>query len=180
MTNTPLNAKRIEEHLFTEAFKRKLIPARRPYDTSRPWLANATGFEGERAFDGIVAEGNPQQHARVLVAGEFLKSDPPYRVETGGKLGRTATEIAACARPLLRVSEELVVVDPNFKVVDDYNRPVHRFLDTLEELLRQRKQMPHPLKRLELHLERVSARSATVIRRDFERRLANGCQAEWT
>lgn len=121
---------------------------------TRPRLANATGLNGDRAFHGIVAEGNPQQHLRVLVAGEFLKSDPSYRVETGRQVERTAIEIAACARPLLRVSEELVLVEPNFKVVDDYNRLVYRFLDTLEELPRQRQKMPHPLKRLELHLER--------------------------
>lgn len=169
LINTPLNAKRIEEHLFSDVFKRKLVPARRPYDKARHWLANATGLSSGQAFDAIVADENPDRHPRVLVASEFLKSELPYHVETGGKVGRTAKELAACARPLLRVSNELVLVEPNFRVVDDYNKPVDRFMDTLEELMRQRREMPHPIKRLELHLKRPRQQiGATRIREDIE------------
>lgn len=165
-TNSPLNAKRIEEHLFCEAFKRKLVPARRPYDKAKSWYANATGFQGEQAFQAIVAEQKPNDDKRVLVACDFLKTDPPYHVETGEKVWRTAEELAGCAKPLLKVSEELQLVDPNFKVID-------RFLATLDELLRLRTRLRQDKpKRLELHLRRPEDWATGGVRHKFEKRLS--------
>ncbi len=173
MTNSPRKAKAIEEYIFGMAFGRKLVPARRPYDPSRCWRENATSLPEDQAFQAVVAETNPSNHCRVPVAGDFFKDQAPYAVDTGEKVGRTAEELAAYALPLLKVSEELVLVDPNFKVMDPFGRPVHRFLDTLSEVLRQRQRVPHPLKRLELHLERPDEAANPTGRREFERRIAN-------
>lgn len=172
MTNTPVNAKRIEEHLFSEAFKRKVVPARRPFDKGKSWLANAAGLEGEQKFQAIVAERKPDDNESVVVACDFLKTEAPYYVETGEKVLRTAEELAACARPLLKVSEELVLVDPHFRVRDQRGRPISRFLATVHELLELRRQMPQPLKRCELHVRRPDDAAVGYLRHDFERRLS--------
>jgi hypothetical protein len=172
-TNRPVDAKRIEEKLLGEAFRRKVVPSRRPYDTAKTWLVNATACDGELAFHAIVAESNLERHRSVVVAGEFLRSEPPYYVEPGRKVARTVTDLVACAMPLLRVSEELVLVDPNFRVWDPRSgRVVYRFLDTLEELLDRRVKMPHRLRRLELHLERREDTPGQYERRKFAERLA--------
>jgi hypothetical protein len=172
MTNSPIAAKRIEERMLGEAFKRKIVPARRPYDLTIPWLKNATILPEQLAFRAVIVETGGEELPGVLNAEELL-DDPLYCVDTGEKVGRTAEELAAYALPLLKVSEELVLVDPNFKVVDPFGRPVHRFLDTLSEVLRQRQEMPHPLKRLELHLERPDEVANPTGRREFERRITN-------
>ena len=137
-----------------------MVPARRPYDPDKPWLVNATGLPEEQTFQAIIAETTCDDHPKVLLAGEFLKDDPLYHIDTGTKILRTAKELAACAKPLLKVSEELQLVDPNFKVRDHFSRPVNRFLATLEEILRLRVEMPHPLRKLELHLQRRDDQSS--------------------
>jgi hypothetical protein len=59
----------------------------------------------------------------------------------------------------------LVLVDPNFKVVD-------RFLATFQELMRLRKRLRADVpKRLELHLKRPDGSAIATVRHNFEKLL---------
>jgi hypothetical protein len=97
---------------------RKWIPTSRPYDRGKDWLTNAEGHQPPHAFDVIVARRNPRDNFRVLVAGEFPKDQPPWKTQTQIEVPRTPEGILKCVGPLLRFSNELILVDQNFDAAE--------------------------------------------------------------
>src|SRR6266511_1505014 len=92
----------------------------------RPWLENA--IEHRPHFDVIIAAAAPPG-AGVLVAGEFLRDEPPYAREPNVFVPRSVAGLINAAGPLIASAKEVVLVDPNFDPIEP------RFLDPLVHLL---------------------------------------------
>ena len=95
--------------------KNRFIPSRRDYNPNEPWVANATEQMNKKPFHAIVAAANPANHRSVLVAGELDRQDPRYKIDGSNKVPRTAEALAECAALLVKESEEILMVDPNFR-----------------------------------------------------------------
>jgi len=124
----------------------KLIKTNRNYDPGKDWLNNAEKHEPPNAFDAVIARKKPRDNNRVLVAGEFDKGQSPWKTETGLEITRSTADLVKCARLLLNVSSELVLVDPNFDAYEP------RFRDPFAALAQIRPDAK-PWKRFELHVE---------------------------
>jgi hypothetical protein len=133
---------------------RKWIPTNRSYDKGKDWLTNAEKHEPPTTFDAIIASNNPRNKSRVLVAGEFPKDQPPYKVSQQAKIPRTPEALLKCAQLLLAVSDDLLLIDPHF----DASEP--RFIGPLTAFLCSR-DAGRPWKRCELHTERPA--DGTVV-----------------
>lgn len=139
----PVHAHSIKCKLGDPTLRRsKLVGAMgRDFDGG-DWLANAIRQQAsERRFRAIVACANPAGHSDVLAAGEFDPDSEPWRVVTQEAIHRNAQEMCAVAAPLLRHSEELVLVDRHFDpCLRRYQNPFKAFVGV----------RPH-WKRLEIH-----------------------------
>jgi hypothetical protein len=125
---------------------KRWISTNRNYDKGKDWLNNAEKFVNPENFAAVVALKNPRSNDRVLVAGEFDKEAKPWAAPTQNEVSRTAAIIAGCANVLLRASNELVLVEPNFDASEK------RFQDSLKALSQCRNH-GRPWNRLELHVK---------------------------
>jgi len=128
---------------------RRWVPTTRPFPNRNPgeaglWLKNAESHNPPDDFDAIIAAENPRGARNVLVAGDYLKSHATWAVPSQKEIPRTAIKLLECADFLLRVSNELILVEPNF----DANEA--RFLAPFEALVNCRAS-GGVWKRLELH-----------------------------
>lgn len=122
------------------------ISTRRNYDKGKDWLNNAEKFTPPDDFAAIVARKNPRSQPHVLVAGEFEREGKHWAAPTQTEIPRTAAKLVSCANVLLRASQELVLVEPNF----DPGEP--RFRDSFEALV-QCRENGRSWNRLELHVK---------------------------
>ena len=127
--------------------KDKLVVANRDYDAGSPWLSNATRQHETRPFHAIIALANPKNHETVLIADEIEETTPLWCIQRERIVPRKAQDLACCARKLLNVSEEIVLVDRNFKP------EMRRFSETLSWIVNYAVENNHKPKRLELHVE---------------------------
>jgi hypothetical protein len=146
-----------------QSFAKKWIPTSRAYDRGKDWLNNAEGQKPENQFVGIVARKNPRAKSRVLVAGEFLKDQPPWKAERQRKVVRTPHELAKCVHLLLEASDEILLIDPNF----DSTEP--RFKDPLLAFLHRRPNK-RAWRRCELHTDRPKGGDVLENRKSHVRR----------
>jgi hypothetical protein len=118
-----------------------------PFDRGKDWLRNAENHLVPGGFDAVVARTNPRDTSRVLVAGEFLRSQPPWHVPRQKKITRQSAALAECAALLLASSEEIMLIDPNFDATEPrFKDPLMSFLGT--------KASGKPWRRCELHVDR--------------------------
>ncbi|MGO8929682.1 MAG: hypothetical protein ACLQU3_22680 [Limisphaerales bacterium] len=124
----------------------KFLVTGRTYNGVEDWLVNALSHMATQPFHAVIASENPAGAKEVLVAGEFDKDEPPYKVVPEDFIPRKAPDLAACAGLLLEHCEELQFVDPHF------NPSEPRFRNTFEAML----QLCNPglLKTLEIHREK--------------------------
>jgi hypothetical protein len=128
--------------------KEKFVVANRDYDAGgSPWLANAMRQNEKRPFHAIIALANPKNHEVVLIADEIEETTPLWCIQRERIVPRKAKDLACCARKLLNVSEEIVLVDRNFKP------DMRRFSETLSWIVNYAVENKHKPKRLELHVE---------------------------
>jgi hypothetical protein len=92
-----------------------------------------------------VAKKNPRESRNVLVAGEFNKDQPPWKIHTQLEVPRTPTCLFECVKVLLSFSDELILVDPHF---DPGER---RFLEPFAVMVASRPSSKQ-WRRLELHV----------------------------
>jgi hypothetical protein len=110
------------------------------------WLVNALSQMAARPFHAVISSENPSGATGVLLAGEFAKDEPPYKVVLEDFVSRKARDLAGCAGLLLEHCEELQFVDPHF----DPSEP--RFRNTFEAMLQPCN--TGSLKVLEIHREK--------------------------
>lgn len=114
-------------------------------DKGKDWLTNAERHEPPDGFAAVIATRNPRDNTSVLVAGEFAKDRRPWLAPSQVEIPRTAAALLGCARLLLQASDELVLVEPNFKAEEA------RFRDPFYVLMNHRP-ADRPWKRSELHV----------------------------
>jgi hypothetical protein len=141
--------------------KHRFIPARgREFLSSRSWLENCEGCKEPDPFHAIIALENPGNAKRILVAGEFERSEPPFAVDFQDDVPRMPEHMADCGKLLLDVCEEL-------RLVDFYFLPgASRHGDTFRAILARATRRPHNIRRIEIHT------TQSVDQRDYERAFA--------
>ncbi len=138
-----IEKKRIEETLAKS--DHKFIRNGRSYDSAIAWLVNAEIQHARIPFRAIIARANPRNHVSIILAENITSDTPLWNVATGICVARKGVEIAACLEPMLRVSEEILLVDPHFRPGEI------RYRRTLQELTRIIASNPR-LKRVEYHI----------------------------
>ena len=154
---------------------KRWVPTARPFPNGNPsetgvWLRNAEGHRPPDDFDAIIAAENPRDARNVLVAGDYLKSHGTWAVPLQLEIPRTAAKLVECANFLLRVSNELILVEPNF----DANE--NRFLAPLDALVNCRS-YGQAWKRLELHTKFPTDRDGKLFPEALPNRAHNMQQA---
>jgi hypothetical protein len=141
----PVRAAAIAERMRQNPHR--FIRTGRAFDKGKDWLTNSERHLVQGGFHAVVARKNPRDRSRVLVAGDFSRSQPPWHVPRQKKVARDAASFAECAALLLSSSEEIMLVDPNF----DASEP--RFKDPLMTFLGTRAS-GKSWRRCELHVDR--------------------------
>jgi len=124
---------------------KRWVATNRGFDRGKDWLTNAEKHDVPGGFAAIVAKKNPRAKRCVLTAGEFDPEVTPWSTASQLEVTRDTTKLLECSEFLLRVSHELVLVEPNFDVTEG------RFRDPLEALVNCRAK-GQSWSRLELHV----------------------------
>lgn len=162
-----IERKRIEEGL--RDIKRKLVRQSRLYDSNTSWLGNAESEHQRQAFRAIIALSNPRRTPAVLSADECEEesgTSPLWCVPRSISVPRSAVEMARQATPLLKISTQILFIDPYFNPDElKFRKPLQEFVRVLVT--------SRPLTRLEYHLsaDHKSAPSAPHFRDLCNRKL---------
>lgn len=98
------------------------------YDGAMPWLDNAEAEHALRPFRAILARENPRNGAAVVNPGAMYESDA-WDVCLSSTPPREHRELSRLLTPLLRISKEILFVEPHF------DASKHRFCRPLAALL---------------------------------------------
>lgn len=126
--------------------KNKMAKLNRPYDPENNWMNNVEVQQRQRPFHAVLTRKNESKIPNCLNIDELEDSHPLWKVPTDQVVPRKAYELACCAKLLLHISKEILVIDPHF----DPEKP--RFLETLSHLINFAFE-EHAPKRIELHVE---------------------------
>jgi hypothetical protein len=144
---TDIQKTAILQRLATEKeTKQRIIPSGRNYNSnSTDWLEAAESGHSEKPFHAILAEENPRNHGAVSCFDNVGKDGDCWTVSRPWLIERWHTDLAKVAVPLLRVSREILLIDPNFQFKERFTRPLKAFLSEL---------LPYAgvIRRIELHL----------------------------
>ncbi len=141
----------------------KFLVTGRTYSGADGWLVNALRQMAIKPFHGVIASENLAGSKQVLVAGDFDKDEPPYKVMTEDFVPRKAADLAGCASLLLEHCEEIQLVDPHF----DPSEP--RFRNTFEAMLQFCN--TGALKVLEVHREKPEPFIPGIQQANYRRQL---------
>jgi len=148
----------------------KFLDTGRTY-SGNDWLKNALSQMAAQPFHAILASAeailaleNPAGSQGVLVAGDFAKDEPPYKVVTEDFIPRKAAELAGCASLLLEHCEEIQLVDLHFDPCEP------RFSNTFGAMLKLCNTTS--IKVLEIHREKPDPFKPDVQERNYSWRLA--------
>jgi len=124
----------------------KLINSNRNYSSERDWLENAENQHEIKFFHAIISCENPRNHEKVLIAEDIDETIELWNVPREKIVPRKAYDLAVCARSLLNVSKEIMMIDPHF------NPELPRFRDTFSHIINFIFENNKP-RRCELHVE---------------------------
>lgn len=163
-----MEKKRIEAGLIK--LRAALYPRPWPYewDKDKAWLENAIEEHAKRPFCAIIAQDNPHGVAAVIREADLDEEDEPrWKAERQRRIERTATEMAACAKMLLRNAKEILFVDPHFKPAEP------RFKRSLQALLQIIVERPPeiPVRRIEIHTGHETAGTKAFFDTECRRHL---------
>ena len=125
------------EHL-SRAKQRMMPPDSRTYDEALPYLKNALNCqEGGYPFHAIIAEENPENAPRVILAGDISDTEPLWRCDSTRTVAREASELVRPVELLLNHAKTVILIDPYFATPDGvprarFLRPLKRMLDVLQ------------------------------------------------
>jgi hypothetical protein len=127
-------------------FKQKLTRRRGvPYDSQHPWHTNAQQEHQRKPFHAILGCSN-SGCSEVLDIGLVDETDELWCVRREMPMPRSAAALAQAVGPLIRMSKELVIVDPHF------NPTENRWKDVLSALLDCTTEAESDCQRIELHV----------------------------
>ena len=158
----PIRAAAISAKIRRDDYK--FLVTGRAYNGSTDWLSNARSHMSRQPFHAIIASEKSDEDQETLVAGDFPKDEPPYRVVKEDFILRRAPDLARCASLLLENCDEIQFIDPHF----DPSEP--RFTNTFEAMLQLCKtRVP---RRVEVHRIKPTPFKRDVQRANYERQLA--------
>lgn len=156
---------RIVEKLKNQE-KNKMARLNRSYDpdndSQNTWMSNVAMQHRQRPFHAILANSTDLKIPELITMDNIDPSHPLWQVPRGKTVLRKAKDLAQCARLLLQISKEILIIDPHFDPV----KP--RFLKTFSHLVKFAFE-EHKPKRIELHVEydeRQELRRATDWKED--------------
>jgi hypothetical protein len=143
----PMEKKKIVERL-TILKNSALYPRHHEWDPAKLWLNNAMAEHDKRPFCAIISQDNPKAFAAVISRADLDElEEPRWQIERQRRIQRTATEMAACAEPLLRNARVILFVDPHFiPDVLRFKRPLQAFLQIVAH-----RPAGIPTERIEIH-----------------------------
>ena len=154
----PVQATSISAKIRRDEYK--FLNTGRTYSGNETWLKNALSHMAKQPFHTIVALENPDVAQDVLVAGEFAKDDPPYKVTPEDFVPRRAAELADCASLLLAHCDAIQLVDPHF----DPSEP--RFTNVFDAMLRLSR--GRSIKTLEIHRDKPAVFKPDVQENNYK------------
>jgi hypothetical protein len=84
------------------------------YNQDQSWLQNAEVEHLNRQFRAIIAQENPRNREFVLQGPYLDGGNPLWNVPRDIDVARTPEAIAGAVKVLLRISNDIVFVDPHF------------------------------------------------------------------
>ena len=120
-----------------------MITRQNIWDPQKEWLPNAEEEHGRKPFHAILARANPRSRLFVLEGPLVEESHSLWKVEVSQPVVRTPQEVGACVGPLLRISRQIVFVDPYFRAGHYNYRDL--FATLLELAVRDRRSEPPSL-----------------------------------
>jgi hypothetical protein len=139
--------------------KNRLIDSNREYDADKVWLINAEYQHNWKPFHAIIACDNPSSHEKILIASDIDEETPLWCNPKDRIVPRKADALAACARGLLKVSKNILLIDPHF------NPELTRYIETFSYLVDFSFDENSP-RRFELHVENKKMSPALDLWRD--------------
>jgi len=122
-----IERKRIEENL--RLIDERMLKRQHEWDNHQDWLSNAEGEHICRPFRAILAKTNPNHLDFVLEGDNIDETHPLWNVCTSRIVQRDAIGMAACVAPLLRISKDILFIDPHFGPENlRHRRPFEAFL----------------------------------------------------
>lgn len=110
------------------------------YD-GKTWLTNAVIENLRHPFQAVVASSNPSSSECVILAKDLeLENIPQWDVRRAATPNRTVSDIAKELAPMLRIADEIVIVDPYFRAQKPDRRAVLEGL--FDQILFQRSGEP--------------------------------------
>ena len=133
---TPIERKLVEEILVLLTEK-TVTRNQGHFDPERgDWLDNALVEHEVRPFHAILARANPAPRSGVLTQDDLYGGHELWSVDHGRCVPRNATCLSKAVAPFLRVSSEIVFVDPHFQ--PDRKRYRNTLAAYLRETMRSR------------------------------------------
>ena len=127
-----IERKRIEEKL--RLIDDRFLIRQHEWDNEENWLSNAMKEHNRRPFRAILAKTNSNQQEFVLEGDNIDETHPLWNVCTTHIVQRNAISMAGYVAPLLRISKEILFIDPHFGPENlRYRRPLEAFLATALE-----------------------------------------------
>jgi len=126
--------------------KKKMAKLNRPYDPEKNWMNNIEEQQRQRPFHAVIARNNEAKIPNIMNIDELDASHPLWNVPKEQVISRKAKELACCAKLLLQVSKEILIIDPHFDPMKS------RFRETFSNLIEFAFEEHLPL-RIELHVE---------------------------
>lgn len=124
----------------------KTVRMCRPYDPEISWMKNVQAQQKQHPFRAVVGRQNDIAADNFLSIDELDDTQPLWNVSKDIVVSRKAWDLACCARLLLQISKEIIIIDPNFDPVKS------RFLEPFSHLINFAFDHRIP-ERLELHAE---------------------------
>jgi hypothetical protein len=146
-----------------------ILPSRHDYDGRRgDWQTNAE--MAKEPFDAVIAKENPRKKANVLIAGEFDKSQEPYRTQTQQDIHRTPEAMAKASLSLLSLCEEIRIIDPFFD-------PSGGWGETFKQMLSMCPNSGEALKVCEIHTRFRDGMNCSAVEAHYQRYLGRDLPA---
>ncbi|MBU1706394.1 hypothetical protein KKB28_00590 [bacterium] len=132
--------------------RNKMARLNRPYDPEMNrdpeinWMINVKNQQKRNPFHAVIARQNEIDIENFLNMDNLDASHPLWNVPKGQVVPRRAWNLACCARLLLQISRDIIIVDPHF------DPDKSRFLETFSHMVTFAFEQ-HVPNRLELHVE---------------------------
>jgi len=139
---------KVREILTREEFsQQKIIASGRSFKPETPtWLGDAERVDTGKPVHAILSEENPREHCSVACYNNIGEEGDCWSTPTPWQIKRCHTDIAKASGPLLKVSREILFIEPYFQFKTRFTRPLKRMLETVNDYEPR-------ITRIEIHLK---------------------------